>query len=445
MPFNVKKNAIFLLDFIHSKIFGHAMGVEMKKFLANLGITAISIVFSGVVMLLVNIFAGRFMGPEEYGKYQLVYSIANIFIIFALLGINISVARINFAQEKEKNEKLKIIGTSFWFVTLNSLVLSLLFYYFRNFFERFNISETVIIFSIILSIGLVYYNLIRGYFQAEHKFGFIAKSEIINYLVVIISFLVLIFLGGKEFKYIVYPLALGCLAFSLVGIYKIKSYLFGFEYTALKKLIEYGFLSFLITTSGLIISSFNRIILNYFLGERDLGVYAAYFLSSTILVMFIVRVFSLVFFPTVAKVENAQQLKSISNKIIVLEKYFIIPIIMVNLIVIYIFIRLYGSKFDLNFKYLLLVSISSSLSLFTYLRHWFLIGTGKKGVRVSLKIVCIVAIMSLIYYVILTNFFGLLGAFISLFLVNLTYFFLNNLYINNMSFSNKAVAWQKSY
>jgi O-antigen/teichoic acid export membrane protein len=179
----------------------------------------------------------------------------------------------------------------------------------------------------------------------------------------------------------------------------------------------------------MIISSFNRLLLNSFLGERDLGVYSAYFLSSTVFVMFIVKVFSVVFFPTIAKVDKEEHLRSIVKKIDQFESYSMIPIFLVNLLAIYVFMKFYGAKYDFNWWYLVLIAFSSTFSLFTYIRQYFLAAVGEKGIKISLKIVIIVAILSIAYYIGLVYWFHLLGSFISLLLVSITFYFLNRFFI----------------
>jgi len=430
MILTAKNKIIHMTEIFHLKIFGHAMGSEMRKFLTNLGITMASTIFTGVVMLSVNIVAGRLMGPVEYGKYQLVYSIANILIVFILLGINISVGRKDFTAENNEAEKGKIIGTSLWFTIINMLFLGIALYFLKGLLLNFNVSPEIIYVAIFFSMGLALYNLTKSFFQAEHNFIFIAKYEIVNYIAVSIFFSAALFFGSKGFEQILYALTLGCFLFSSMTIYRIRKHIFNFDFKTLRSLMRYGFLAFVVITSGLLISSFDRIIINGFMGQESLGIYSAYVLSSSIMIMFIVKVFSLVFFPAVAKTKDKNSLVAVVKKINRLEKLFILPIFIFNLLAIFVFMKLYGSKYDFNVYFLILVATGSTLSLFTYIRQWFLAAIGERGIKISLQIVAFTAILSVVYYISLVREFHLLGAFIALFLVNLTFYIFNNYYIN---------------
>ena len=223
------------LEKLHYKIFGQSMGTEMKKFVGSLGVTAFSTVITGIILLALNIISGRFMGPVEYGKYQLAYSVSSILIIFILVGVNISVGRSSFLDSTEKK---KIIGTTFWFAFVNVLIISSLVYFFGGFAKFFKIPQEVLIISLIFSISLAFYNLIKSFYQAENKFKLIATLEILNYIAVAFIFGFFLISGKKSFEYILYSLIGGYSVFIIWGMKEIFRSAFYFSLETLKNLMK---------------------------------------------------------------------------------------------------------------------------------------------------------------------------------------------------------------
>jgi O-antigen/teichoic acid export membrane protein len=77
----------------------------------------------------VNIIAGRLLGPEEYGKYSLVFLISQIFLIPMIFGMDMAISRVISKEAFQNVENIrKNISSAFWFVffiSMLSLVLLL--------------------------------------------------------------------------------------------------------------------------------------------------------------------------------------------------------------------------------------------------------------------------------------------------------------------------------
>ena len=89
---SLKQRLFQIAEIIHLRVFGHAMSDEMRKFLGNLSWSFFGGIIAAGIMFAVNILAGRWLGPEEYGKYHIVLALGQVFVIPMLMGMNTSAA-----------------------------------------------------------------------------------------------------------------------------------------------------------------------------------------------------------------------------------------------------------------------------------------------------------------------------------------------------------------
>ena len=90
---SIKQRLFQIAEIIHLRVFGHAMSDEMRKFLGNLSWSFFGGIIAAGATFTVNIVAGRLLGPEEYGKYSLVFLISQIFLIPMIFGMDTAIAR----------------------------------------------------------------------------------------------------------------------------------------------------------------------------------------------------------------------------------------------------------------------------------------------------------------------------------------------------------------
>ena len=113
-----KKRLIKIAEVVHLKFFGHSMSDTMREFLGNLSWSF----FGGVVamgfLFLIDVMAGRILGPKEYGKYALMIAMANVFIIPMLFGLNIGVNHYVAKVDNIKIRKRYIGSAIFIFIVL---------------------------------------------------------------------------------------------------------------------------------------------------------------------------------------------------------------------------------------------------------------------------------------------------------------------------------------
>ena len=149
---------------------------QFTKDLFSLG-TASAITF--LLITPIGILAGRFLGPAEYGKYHLIYSIAQFFLVFMLFGLHAAFIQ-QYSQAKEfQKEKLKkaFFSLQILLVLLTSLFFLVLAPFLAKFFK---VEKSIIFYAILFCILLTLYNAVRAFLQAKKKFKRFALAELIR-------------------------------------------------------------------------------------------------------------------------------------------------------------------------------------------------------------------------------------------------------------------------
>jgi O-antigen/teichoic acid export membrane protein len=128
----IKSWMILVAEKLHTKVFGHAMSGEMRKFLGNLSWSLGAGLLAAVIMFGVNIVAGRVLGPVEFGKYNLVLSLATALMFFFLLGNNQSSVRYLSDKAHERNQ-YHIVGSVIFLTFIQILIIFCLIFFLKDF------------------------------------------------------------------------------------------------------------------------------------------------------------------------------------------------------------------------------------------------------------------------------------------------------------------------
>jgi len=131
----LKQKSIPIVESLHRRIFGHEMSEEMRKFLGNLSISFFGGAFYSVLLFIVSILAGRFLGPIDYGKYALYVSLFSFFTIFLSFGLETTIIRL--AAKADADMRKKIISTFIFFFFVNAIFWSLISFILRVLLLRY--------------------------------------------------------------------------------------------------------------------------------------------------------------------------------------------------------------------------------------------------------------------------------------------------------------------
>lgn len=355
MFFKIKKKLIELINFLHRIIFGHEMSLEMKKFIKNLSWSFLGIFFNGLILFAVNILAGRIIGPEGYGRYNLVLVIANIFAAFILFGLNITSVKY-ISSSTDDNEKKQYLSNSFFIVSFTSVVV-LLFLFFMNIklTKIFNLDKDVFLFGVLLAVVLSWRSLLDSFIKSFELFRYQSSVKIIEGFIVIASFLILFFvINFSNYKYYIFSLFLGYSVLCVLYFFKIKNKIIHWKYQNFKKILKYSKSTVILTFIGILMASMDKLFIGKFVGLEKLGIYSAYLMSTSIFVGQICLVFDNVFFPMINKIEKKDE---IIKKIDKLFFVFFVPGVSIIFSFSSLIMIMFGREFQFSYLYVLIFSV----------------------------------------------------------------------------------------
>jgi O-antigen/teichoic acid export membrane protein len=143
----------------------------------------------------------------------------------------------------------------------------------------------------------------------------------------------------------------------------------------------------------------------------DLGIYKAYYLSSINIASMFSVIFNTVFFPTASK---HQDRKDLFRKIGKLIPYMIIAGTPIVFACEFVILKVYGSKYPMNYLLMLIFAVASILAISYSLYDWLLASQGQQGIKISTITGVITAGCNVLLLLCLVSHFALYGAILSL-------------------------------
>lgn len=358
-----KLKLISFTEAAHRRIFGHEMSQMMKDFLGHLSWSFFGIFFSSTFLFLGSIIIGRFLGPAEYGKYNLVLAISNIVIVVMFLGFDTTA--IKFISENTEEKKInKYMSNSFWAVVFASSIIVIFSFLFVDFISRvLNTDKQLILIAFFVAFFVAFKTLFDSFIKALHKFKYQAFTKIIEGFIFFILVLYL-FLFYKKQNYFIFLVPIVLTAIISIFIYGkvIKNRLRKWDNGTFIHSKSYLKLTSAVSFIGIFIGTIDRLFIAKYLGVEDLGIYSAYLMSSTIIIGQLVLALSNVFFPMINRSENKKIIISKIDRLMMLSA---IPLIIVVSCLSFMILKIFGSQYGINWFYILCVSIIAFLQILT--------------------------------------------------------------------------------
>lgn len=412
------KNFILKITFnIYKIIFHEEISPSVLLFLKNLKHITIGYGIAAVGILVFQILGGRILGPEEYGKYALVDSIAMFLHISMLLGISTAAVKYNAEKEDFKRQK-KIISTSYLIILFLSLVSVLFFSIFLSQFSRiFTVSKTIFSLAIIFALFYSLYFLAINSLKGLHEMKKLSVFRIGYALFVLIVFGFFILAKYTFFSAVVLSISFAYFIIFLLITINIRKYLsFYFDKFWAKKFLRYGIYATIGGLSFAFLLSFSKLLVNKFLTTIDVGIYNAYFFSSIGIVIFISGIFTTVFFPTASRYARKEP---IFKKIKQFSPYLFFGGTPILFVIEWIILNFYGNEYSINYILMFLFVITSILIIIYQLYNWLFLSEGVLGVKLVTVTTVTMALTNTTLSLYLIPTLGLYGAIIS---IGISYF-----------------------
>lgn len=348
-------------EIFHLRIFGHEMGVEMRKFLGNLSWSFFGGIIAAGIIFAVNIFAGRWLGPEEYGRYNLVFLMAQVFFIPMLLGMDVATVRAVSIAGSNKERIGQIISGS-TFVVLGAIVVTalLLFFGSNHISDFFSATSDMVFMAIFFAVAITLKAIFDGAVRGLHLFRFQALARIFEGIMGATIFLVAFFLL-RNYTSLVFSVLISATLLSLMYVMKICTFFSKFSIISVRELLQYAKFVVIGSVIALIVGYGDRYVVNRYLGIEELGIYSAYYTATILVVGQFIAIFANVFFPMIAKIGEKQEImKKIDRLVLVGIAPAIAGVFLVGLLV----LGLFGSAYVVNLFTLLLFGTVATLQFF---------------------------------------------------------------------------------
>ncbi len=360
----IKIYLISWLDRIHVRIFGHLMGEQMRQFLSHLSWSLIGGTLASVIMFCVTLLAGRLLGPEQYGRYNELLSLATAFSVIFLFGMNISSVR--YLSDKTFAEKRNtILATTLYAVMAWSLLVILFIGATHTFWtDRLSVTTGALFLSLALAIIIALKSMFDGFLRSFHRIRAQSSLRFGEALLILMGFGALVILLNRP-DYLSQTIAMifGGTFFVLFAFVLLQKNLAGHNFdkpTFVTIFRDYN--RFLLISSVLAMAiAADRFLIGKLIGVRELGIYGAYYSASHLIISELGALFMNVFWPTVIKnVENLPRILRKTTKLFIGFSPVWIALIMVNT---WIFVLLFGSQYPMRADYIALFSVNTFLGL----------------------------------------------------------------------------------
>ena len=380
-------------------------------------------IFGAASAIALSIILGRNLGVDKYGTYELAIRISAITLIFSLVGMpNVILKEVAIGFSRSKWQYIKDhLFTAGLIASISSIILSVSLILLAPFLSQkiFQSDELINPFRIILS-ALLFQSLTRILAAGINGLGKIWQSNLINETLGVLLFLSGIFIilvTKQEFDLdiIARLFLLSRIIVTISGFiywHKIFSYQTEkgkFQYTIIKP----SLLLFLASSSSIIVSNANAVILGAFSNTVDVGLFSTA-TKIVFLTVFFLQITNSAVSPKIASLYANNDIASLKKMLFnVTRLLWVIGILCLFGLIAFgkWILNLWGEDFQEAYRILVILSIGQFVNISTGAVGVLLIMSGneKSISRISLSFMIINVLLNLVFI----YFWGILGAAIA--------------------------------
>jgi len=349
----------------HIKVFGHRMSEEMRIFLRNFSWSFSAGLLVAIIMFFVNIMAGRFLGPLEFGKYNYVLSLATSSTFFFLLGNNQSSIRF-VSDTKYLKRRNRLLSALFSLTIFQSVIFFVATILFGNWLAiKFNVGIATVYFIFFLGLIFSLKELLDSFLRSLGLFKEQSMAKVGDAILVLSAFFIFLFSFRERLEYFHYALSMIIGAIFSLGFFCYLTYhrfeKFGRE--EIVTVLHYNKFLVIGGVSGLLMT-LEKVFIGKYIGVKELGIYSAYYASSQMVISNLAIIFMNIFWPMVIMNRNA--LQSVIAKLTKVFFHYLPFWVILNFCSIAFFLTLYGKQYPFYLSFLVLFSSSSLLNVFFF-------------------------------------------------------------------------------
>jgi len=400
-----------------------------RKAVRGAGFVFVVSLLAAFLAYLFRLLLARNLTQTEYGLFYAVYGLLIFSTVFNNLGT--SQALVKFIPEFKVKKRFNSIKNSIIYVAIIQLIISILIAFVLilfsdflalNYFRNPQASLIIELFAIIFLLR-PFTSLLTYIFQGFQRMKYFASVDFLR-----TSFILIItFLGFKlaktvlvpTFAYLFTPIILLIILVPLLLKKVFPEFLeikFTLDKKLIKKLIFFGFPLIFMSIGGLILNYTDTVMLTYFSGLKQVGLYNAALPTANILGYFSIALMAVVF-PLTAELWARGHKEQLLDGINLLYRYSFIVILPLALTIFsfpeIILNILFGHTYVPASSVLRILSLGIIVMTITRINFSAISGIGKP--KLIAKIILIGAILNIILNFILIPKYGMVGAAVTTF------------------------------
>lgn len=356
------------------------------QFTKDLGWSAIGIIGSLLILFILNVIAGRLLGPDQFGKYNLIISLSSIFSIFVIAGSD-AVTLKYVSGHKDAGYQRKILINSLLTTLATGSIISIIFLIFHQFIsDVFNSGLVILLAAIVLTLFVSFKNVFDAFIRGLRDFPAQSRIKIIEGLIALIFFTIIYYLFqvnnylGYYFSVLLSTLT----SIILFVIYVNKRFkLFPLRFNKQIFLDNHSYQKTALLTNGLniVLMFSDRLIIGKYIGFAELGLYSAYTASSITIMSQVSLIITNALIPAV----NQSQNKTLILKKIGGISLLILPIALPIITLLgALFFQLFGKSYLFTWNYIFLFAIMAFTQIISAI-YLGIVSTSKRAYSISAK------------------------------------------------------------
>ena len=342
--------------------------------LASYGVTS-------VLMFLANILIARTLGPDKYGFWIIIQTTGYLLAVPLGLGQDVVMVR----HSGFSGKPAKVIGNSLILLLGNMLFVGALVLFGGSIIKsKMGIDQFVLVYAFWFGVSYTFKNWGGAAWRTFQNFRGLAATEI---TVTLGMCLLTAWIFLSKNLTIASVNLLFCISFLMIVVVWLLKYAKSIDFNLVKNhnwfkpLMLWGGIYTITGLTGFLTNGAEKLILNQHAPSNLVGLYAIYVSASSQLLFPFATIFANVLLPIVSEKKNKLSYLQMINRFLF---RFLWLLVILNLIITYIIVRLYGHDYPVIWQPIILVTLASSLNLLWQLRvpimssidlHSFIYGT----------------------------------------------------------------------
>jgi O-antigen/teichoic acid export membrane protein len=409
---NIKTLVTRLAGTVYRRVFNQEMSPAEVDFVHSLSWVGAGTFIATALLAVFSILGGRLLGPQEYGKFVLIQSIAYFLCIPMTMSFDTAMLKYN-AENDELTRQKSIVSTAYIIIaSLTAISVAVMLLFARPLSAVFGATPELFRFSIYFAVLYTLFTLAQVVLRSVNRMRVFALSQPVQTAVVLIAFALFLFLGKLTFEAMVYSklISYAITALVLYLLYIGRYFTFNFDTAWARTLSRFASAAIIASIAVAFCDNISKIIIARYMTVADVGIYGAYFTATVYIAGVLWGILNMVFFPTASKYKDKRPLLRRINRLVPLIIVLGIPLVMG---IGYLILLLYGGDYPFNILWLALFATSAILCMVRELYAALLTSEGPRGAFLSSIAAVVTALVSLGLNLLLVPAIGIPGAMVA--------------------------------